>query len=63
MIQHEPRTLPPTTMSTPEVLTLAVCLFPNVQLLDYAGPVDLLGFISADRPIDSGLMVDLQSAA
>lgn len=35
----------------PEVLTFALCLFPSVQLLDYAGPMDLLGFIEASQPI------------
>ncbi|KZV91513.1 class I glutamine amidotransferase-like protein [Exidia glandulosa HHB12029] len=29
-------------------LTFALCLFNGVQLLDYAGPMDLLGFIDAD---------------
>ncbi|KAH7096402.1 transcriptional regulator [Auriculariales sp. MPI-PUGE-AT-0066] len=29
-----------------ETLTVAICLFPDVQLLDFSGPVDLLGFLS-----------------
>lgn len=42
-----------TAMSKPEVLSMAVCLFPDVQLLDYAGPVDLFGFISSSRSLDA----------
>jgi len=40
-------------MSTPEILSFAVCLFDYVQLLDYSGPMDLLGFLdntSRDDP-------------
>jgi hypothetical protein len=31
----------------PLTLRLAVCLFPEVTALDYAGPVELLSFISS----------------
>lgn len=30
---------------------MAVCLFDGVQLLDYAGPMDLFGFLNAARPL------------
>jgi len=33
-------------MSTQETLSFAVCLFNDVQLLDYSGPMDLIGFLS-----------------
>jgi len=36
--------------TAPETLSFAVCLFDNVQLLDYAGPMDLFGYLdNSDR--------------
>ena len=36
-------------MSTPQVLRLAVCLFPQVTALDYQGPIELLSFLSTEN--------------
>jgi len=33
-------------MSTQDILSFAMCLFNEVQLLDYSGPMDLIGFLS-----------------
>ncbi|KAH7103636.1 transcriptional regulator [Auriculariales sp. MPI-PUGE-AT-0066] len=32
-------------MSQPQILSFALCLFDGAQLLDYAGPMDLFGFL------------------
>ncbi|EJD35131.1 class I glutamine amidotransferase-like protein [Auricularia subglabra TFB-10046 SS5] len=34
-----------------QVLKVAICLYPGVQLLDFSGPLDLLGFLSASTPV------------
>ncbi|EJD40614.1 class I glutamine amidotransferase-like protein [Auricularia subglabra TFB-10046 SS5] len=34
-----------------QVLKVAICLYPGVQLLDFSGPLDLLGFLSAATPV------------
>ncbi|EJD39451.1 class I glutamine amidotransferase-like protein [Auricularia subglabra TFB-10046 SS5] len=34
-----------------QVLKVAICLYPGVQLLDFSGPLDLLGFLSASNPV------------
>jgi len=53
LIGVHPLVAPTRIMSTPEILSFAVCLFDYVQLLDYSGPMDLLGFLdntSRDDP-------------
>ncbi|EJD37267.1 transcriptional regulator [Auricularia subglabra TFB-10046 SS5] len=42
-------------MSQPQVLKMAVCLFNGVQLLDYAGSMDLFGFLNASD-VDSAVV-------
>ena len=55
-------------MSTTPTLRLAVCLFPNLTLLDFIGPVQVLGmldpkFIQAHAAIYSSMLPPMQLEA